>query len=78
MPTRMNINPPQYEDVLNWLQEATEENPRQIRKLGNRSNYPYFLAWVDNGRIRLRAHPNARPSEHIIDRVLSCDSFLII
>ena len=67
MPTRMNIEPPRYEEVLNWLQGATEENPKQICKLGNRSNYPYFLAWLEDGRIRLRAHPNARPAEHIID-----------
>ena len=69
MPTRMNIEPPRYEEVLIWLQDTTAENPKQIRKLGNRSEYPYFLAWLDDGQIRLRAHPNARPSEYIIDNI---------
>ena len=69
MPTRMNINPPQFEDVLNWLQGCDENNPRRINKLGNISIFPYFRAWRDGNAIQLRAHPDAPYREHLITRL---------
>ena len=66
MATRMNINPPEFEDVLNWLANYSEQNPKHIDKLGNRSPHPYFLAWSDGRCIQLRSHPDAPLSEHVI------------
>ena len=66
MPTKMNINPPQFEDVLNWLARNSEQNPKRINKLGNRSPHPYFLAWSDGRTIQLRSHPEAPHREHVL------------
>ena len=68
MPTRMNINPPQFEDVMNWLNGFDANNPKHISKIGNRSPHPFFLAWPENGAIHLRSHPEARVREYLLTR----------
>jgi hypothetical protein len=66
MATRMNVDPPQFEDILNWLRDYDEQNPKHIHKLGNRSSCPYFRAWADGPAIQLRAHPDAPNREHLL------------
>ena len=68
MPTRMNINPPQFEDVMNWLNGFDANNPKHISTIGNRSPHPFFLAWPENGAIHLRSHPEARVREYLLTR----------
>lgn len=66
MSTKMNIDPPQFEDVLNWLQGSDENNPMRITKLGNRSIFPYSRAWREGNAIQLRVHPNAPYRDHLL------------
>lgn len=66
MPTRMNIDPPVFNDVLAWLESYSAVNPKHIPKLRGLCQCPYFFAWAEGQIIKLRSHPDAIYREHVL------------
>lgn len=58
MPTRMNINPPQFEDVMNWLNGFDANNPKHISKIGNRNPHPF--SWRGQKMVQYTSGPIRR------------------